>query len=222
MDPFPITDFVETLKKAYRQWRAPVVTLIAQTRKTPFQILISTIISLRTQDRVTLTSSKRLFETAETPADMIEAGADAIEKRIYPAGFSPTKAKRIVAISEILMEKYGGDVPDTMAALLELPGVGRKTANLVLVEAFSKPGICVDTHVHRISNRIGYVDTKTPFDTEMALRDKLPAAYWESYNRLLVAFGQMICRPVSPKCGMCPVKEICRQYRLTNEKEARS
>ena len=210
LDNFPVTRFVEILRKQYPKWKAPVVTLIAGTRSSPFQILISTVISLRTKDQVTLEATQRLFSRVQTPGEMLELSAGEIEKLIYPAGFSPTKSKRIREISRLLLEKHDGNVPDTMEELLELPGVGRKTANLVLVEAFGKPGICVDTHVHRISNRVGYVSTKTPEQTEMALREKLPLQHWEEYNRLLVAFGQVICRPVSPKCGQCPVYEMCR------------
>ena len=209
-DNFPVTRFVKVLRREYPKWKAPVVTLIAGTRSSPFQILISTVISLRTKDQVTLEATRRLFSRVETPAEMAELDAREIEKLIYPAGFSPTKSKRIREISRLLLEKHGGKVPDTMEELLELPGVGRKTANLVLVEAFGKDGICVDTHVHRISNRIGYVDTKNPEKTEMALREQLPLQHWEEYNRLLVAFGQVICRPVSPKCGQCPVYDMCR------------
>ena len=209
-DNFPVTRFVAILRNAYPKWKAPVVTLIAGTRSSAFQILISTVISLRTKDQVTLEATQRLFSRVQTPAEMTELDAAEIEKLIHPAGFSPTKSKRIREISRLLLEKHGGEVPDTMEELLELPGVGRKTANLVLVEAFGKPGICVDTHVHRISNRIGYVNTGTPEQTETALREKLPLQHWEEYNRLLVAFGQVICRPVSPKCGQCPVYEMCR------------
>ncbi len=209
-DNFPVTCFVQTLRREYPKWKAPVVTLIAGTRSSPFQILISTVISLRTKDQVTLEATQRLFSRVQTPGEMTELDAREIEKLIYPAGFSPTKSKRIREISRLLLEKHDGKVPDTMEELLELPGVGRKTANLVLVEAFGKPGICVDTHVHRISNRIGYVNTGTPEQTETALRENLPLEHWEEYNRLLVAFGQVICRPVSPKCEQCPVYEMCR------------
>ncbi|MFO7752133.1 MAG: endonuclease III [Desulfobacteraceae bacterium] len=209
-DTFPVTSFVETLRQEYPKWKAPVVTLIASTRSTPFQILISTVISLRTKDQVTLEATKRLFSRVQTPGEMVGLDAREIEKLIHPAGFSPTKSKRIREISRILLQEYDGKVPDTMEKLLELPGVGRKTANLVLVEAFGKPGICVDTHVHRISNRIGYISTGNAEKTETALREKLPLKHWEEYNRLLVAFGQVICRPVSPKCGECPVYDMCR------------
>ncbi|MEA2060602.1 MAG: endonuclease III [Thermodesulfobacteriota bacterium] len=201
--------FMEKLKKKYPSWDAPVITLMARRNSDPFQILISTLISLRTKDEVTINASKRLFKSADTPEEMIALGSRAIAGLIYPAGFYTTKAGRIVEISEILIKKYNSRVPDTMDGLLSLPGVGRKTANLVLVEAFGKNGICVDTHVHRISNRTGYIESTAPDKTEAALRKKLPVKFWKQYNEILVAFGQVICRPVSPWCSKCPVSDIC-------------
>ena len=201
--------FVETLKSRYRQWDVPSITLIASRGASPFEVLISTILSLRTKDQVTMEAASRLFEKAATPQDMRRLDADDIARTIYPVGFYATKARRILDISRILMETHGGRVPDDMEALLALPGVGRKTANLVLVEGFGIPAICVDTHVHRISNRIGYVRTKNPDQTEQALRKKLPQRYWIQYNELLVAFGQAICRPISPFCSQCPAADMC-------------
>jgi endonuclease-3 len=142
---------------------------------------------------------------------MIELSKEEIEKLIYPVGFYPTKAGRIIEISRILIEKYEGKVPGSIEQLLELPGVGRKTANLVLAEGYKIPAICVDTHVHRISNRIGYVKTKTPDQTEAELRKKLPEKYWIIYNEILVAFGQTLCRPISPHCSKCPVSDYCKR-----------
>ncbi len=188
---------------------APVVTIIKERTNDPYRILISTILSLRTKDEVTHKASKRLFNSADAPDKMIKLTVKQIEKLIYPVGFYHTKAKNIIEISKILIDKYEGKVPDNIDELLELPGVGRKTANLVVTLGFAKEGICVDTHVHRISNRLGYVKSKNPYETEMQLREKLPRNWWIKYNDLLVAFGQTICKPVSPLCSKCPVEKYC-------------
>jgi endonuclease-3 len=187
----------------------PIITFIATRGATPFEVLVSTLLSLRTKDEVTAGAAKRLFAKANTPEQILALGEAALAKLIYPVGFYPTKAKRLMEISRIVLDEHAGKVPDSIEVLLTLPGVGRKTANLVLVEGFKKDAICVDTHVHRISNRIGYVQTRTPDQTEFALRDKLPRKHWIRYNELLVAFGQMLCRPVSPFCSKCPVAEMC-------------
>jgi endonuclease III len=215
---FDIDTFVQTIESNYRQWNPPIITFISSRGATPFHILVSTILSLRTKDEVTAKASERLFQQAETPEQMLILGKAEIQKLIYPVGFYPTKAGRLVEISRILIEKYKGKVPDDMDLLLELPGVGRKTANLVLVEGFKIPAICVDTHVHRISNRIGYVKTKAPDDTEFALRKKLPLKHWTIYNEILVAFGQVICRPISPFCTRCPVTGLCARIGVTTSR----
>lgn len=207
--PFDIDRFVETLAAVYRDWNSPIITFIANRGATPFEILVSTILSLRTKDEVTSVAASRLFQKARTPGQLLTLGESAVAKLIYPVGFYPTKAKRLIEISRIILDRYRGEVPDTIETLLELPGVGRKTANLVLVEGFKKDAICVDTHVHRISNRIGYVDTRTPEQTEFALREILPRKHWIRYNELLVAFGQVLCRPISPFCSRCPVSDMC-------------
>jgi endonuclease-3 len=207
--PFNIDRFVKTLKKHYRSWDAPVVTLVASHGGGPFEVLVATILSLRTKDEVTAKAAKQLLSTADTPAKILDLDRKIIEKLIYPVGFYPTKAKQLRRISRILIDRYNGRVPDTMDALLDLPGVGRKTANLVLAEGFGQAAICVDTHVHRISNRVGYVSTRTPEKTEFALRNKLPSRHWNIYNELLVAFGQVLCRPISPWCSRCPVADMC-------------
>ncbi|MGD8835980.1 MAG: endonuclease III [Desulfobacteraceae bacterium] len=206
---FNIDEFVETVGSSYKGWNPPIITFIANRGATPFEVLVSTLLSLRTKDEVTSEAAKRLFEKAVTPKQLLALGEQKTAKLIYPVGFYPTKAKRLMQISQIILDAHGGQVPDTIEALLKLPGVGRKTANLVLVEGFKKKAICVDTHVHRISNRIGYVNTKNPDQTEMALREKLPSRHWVRYNELLVAFGQVICRPISPFCSKCPVAEMC-------------
>ena len=211
MKKLDIDQFVATLNQAYVHWQAPVITLIANKGGTPFEVLVSTLLSLRTKDEVTAEASARLFTHARTPRQILAVDDAKLQKLIYPVGFYITKAKRLKQISQLLLDRYGGQVPDTLEALLELPGVGRKTANLVLIEGFGKEGVCVDTHVHRISNRIGYVKTARPDDTEMALRKKLPRKHWVRYNELLVAFGQVLCRPISPFCSRCPVAEMCRK-----------
>jgi endonuclease-3 len=211
---FDIDRFVEAIEANYRKWNPPIITFIANRGATPFEVLVSTLLSLRTKDEVTGEAAKRLFAVARTPQAMVMLAPETIEKLIYPVGFYPTKAKRLIEISRILLDRYDGQVPDDLDALTALPGVGRKTANLVLVEGFKIPAICVDTHVHRISNRIGYVKTKTPDQTEMALRKKLPKRHWVRYNELLVAFGQVLCRPVSPFCSRCPVSEMCARVEV--------
>jgi endonuclease-3 len=207
--PFDIDRFVAAIEANYRQWEPPIITFIANRGATPYEVLVSTLLSLRTKDEVTGAAAARLLEVARTPQAMLELAPREIEQLIYPVGFYPTKARRLLSISRILLERYDGKVPDTLEELTALPGVGRKTANLVLVEGFKVPAICVDTHVHRISNRIGYVKTKNPDQTELALRKKLPRRHWVRYNELLVAFGQVLCRPISPFCSRCPVTGMC-------------
>jgi endonuclease III len=199
---------IEILKKEYPKWNAPIVTFIAIQTKDPFRILISTILSLRTKDQVTSEAAKRLFEQADTPAIMLTLSAEKLAQLIYPVGFYKTKANQILVICALIIEKHKGLVPDSLEELLKFKGVGRKTANLVLAQGFQKDAICVDTHVHRISNRLGYVKTKTPEETEFALMKKLPKSYWSQINDLLVAFGQTICNPVKPKCHKCLI-EFC-------------
>jgi len=209
LDNSNIDLFMQLLKNEYKTWKAPVITMLSNIGATPFRILVSTVLSLRTRDEVTEKASIRLFDIADTPEKMILLGENTIKKEIYPVGFYPTKAKRLVQICHILQDRYDGRVPDTIDELLELPGVGRKTANLVITEGYGKLGICVDTHVHRISNRVGYVSTKTPDKTEFALREILPEKYWIIYNEILVAFGQVHCRPISPFCSTCAVYSLC-------------
>ncbi|WP_457569293.1 endonuclease III domain-containing protein [Desulfurobacterium sp.] len=206
-----IDRIVEILERESRKWDVPVVSLMSRHDRDPFKILISTILSLRTKDEVTAKASERLFKKADNPYDMVKLSEEEIEKLIYPVGFYRNKAKTIKEICKTLIEKYNGKVPDSLDELLKLKGVGRKTANLVVTLGFDKPGICVDTHVHRIMNRIGYVKTKTPEETEFALRKKLPKKYWKIINELLVALGQHICHPTSPKCSVCPIKDYCRK-----------
>ena len=204
-----LVEIMTILKGEYPKWNAPIVTFIKNARGTPYEILISTLLSLRTKDETTAAAVRRLFEKARTPEKMLTVPEAEIAKAIYPVGFYKTKAKRILEVSQILIEQYGSVVPDDLDELLKFPGVGRKTANLVITLGYDKPGICVDTHVHRISNRFNYVKTKAPDETEFALRAKLPPEWWIEYNDILVAFGQTICKPISPLCSTCPVESLC-------------
>jgi endonuclease-3 len=186
------------------------ITRFARTHgPDPYRILIGCIISLRTKDDVSYAATDRLFRRASTPETMRRLRAGTIARLIYPAGFYRRKAEQIRAISRILLERHAGKVPETLEVLLELPGVGRKTANLVVTLGFNRPGICVDVHVHRIANRMGWVATRHPDETEQALREILPRRYWIPINETLVRHGQQICTPVSPKCSVCPVECDC-------------
>jgi endonuclease III len=202
---------IRRIKRAMRDLPDPSVTLVGKRWKSPYLVLVSCLLSLRTKDETTLVASKKLFQLANAPRGMVKLSVGDIERAIYPVGFYHTKARRIIGISRDILERFGGKVPHTIDELLTLKGVGRKTANLVLTEGFHKPAMCVDTHVHRISNRLGYIKTASPEKTESALRIKLPKKYWGEYNALLVLWGQNICRPVSPKCSACPVRDICRR-----------
>ena len=217
---FSLRTAIARLRKAVVQWKTPIVTEISQqmdgsgvsgraVAERPFRVLISTVLSLRTKDETTRAASNRLFALADSSQAILAIGEKTLAKTIYPVGFYNQKAKQIRAICRRLLDECGGAVPDDLDALLTFPGVGRKTANLVLTRGFLKPGICVDTHVHRISNRWGYVATRSPDETEMALRARLPRAYWIEYNDLLVTFGQNCCKPVSPHCSTCPLNDLC-------------
>ena len=205
---FNIVEGLKKLKKAVRKFRTPSVTVIAK-KNDPFAVLVSCIISLRTRDEVTELASARLFTLVKLPAELLELSNAKIEKAIYPAAFYRNKTKSLKELCQVLVKEYSGKVPDQLEELLKLKGVGRKTANLTLILGHNKPGICVDIHVHRISNRWGYVKTKSPDETEMVLREILPKRFWKGYNDLLVSFGQNLCKPVSPFCGSCPVEYQC-------------
>lgn len=209
MDIFNFEYVTKILEQSYYCNPSPSVTLIANTKKDPFHILISTIISLRTKDKVTLEASKRLFEKVKNFNDILNLSEKEIENLIYPAGFYKTKAKRLKEIAKIIVETYNGIIPDNIEELLRLPGVGRKTANLVLILGYNKDSICVDTHVHRISNRFGWVKTKTPEETEFALKKLLPVDLWKKINDYLVSYGQTICKPIKPLCSKCNLNNIC-------------
>jgi endonuclease-3 len=214
LDNEQIADVIKRLHAALRDFPDPSVTLVGKKFKSPFLVLISCLLSLRTRDETTLPACGRLFARADTIRGMLHIPVKELEKLIYPVGFYKTKAVRIHDICEDLLTRFGGEVPGDIDALLTLKGVGRKTANLVLTEGFGQLGICVDTHVHRISNRLGYIKTRTPQETEFALRKKLPEQYWIEYNALLVMWGQNVCKPVSPLCSVCPVGHICQKVKV--------
>jgi endonuclease-3 len=209
LNPRTVSRALARLRREAPRWNAPIVGFIAMQSRDPFKTLISCILSLRTKDQTTLVASERLFARADTPAKMLRLSARTLERLIYPVGFYRTKARVIRGICRDLIDKFHGLVPDEIDLLMTLKGVGRKTANLVVTEAFAKPGICVDTHVHRISNRWGLVKTKTPDRTEIALREVLPRRHWLEYNGILVAFGQTICHPTSPWCSRCKIADLC-------------
>jgi len=210
-----IHQVIRILRKESKQWPLPAIGHYVET---PFTTLISCLLSLRTQDRTTNAASERIFAIAETLEAMRATPVRVIQRAIYPVSFYRVKARTIHAICDHLLKRFGGKVPSAMDDLLTLPGVGRKTANIVVTLAFGKPGIAVDTHVHRISNRLGYVRTRTPDQTEMALRKKLPPRYWLEFNDLLVAYGQNHCKPISPFCSKCRIASYCRRVGVTTSR----
>lgn len=209
-----IHQIVKILRQDVPKWKTPAVTVVAGSRN-PFYVLISCILSLRTKDETTATAFARLKKRARTPQTMLKIPQDELAQIIYPVGFYNQKAKSIHEICQTLLENYEGKVPNTVEELVKLKGVGRKTANLVVTLGYNLPGICVDVHVHRICNRWGYIKTKTPDETEMVLRKKLPKEYWIEFNDLLVTYGQNLCAPVSPKCSMCNLTEYCNRVGVT-------
>ena len=203
------TSFFSTLRTSIYGEDRPSVSKIAEEARDPFRVLVSTIISSRTKDEVTLQAAERLFAAAATPRDLAELTEQQIAEYIYPAGFYTTKAGNLRKTAEVLLRDFGGKVPPVLEELLKLPGVGRKTANLVLNLGFAIPAICVDTHVHRIVNRTGFVATKQPNETERELMKALPEQYWIEINELLVSFGKKVCMPQSPFCSTCPFSADC-------------
>jgi len=204
-----IVKVISVLKEKLEIWGPPVVSSLSGSNHSPFQILISTLLSLRTKDETTAIASKKLFSLSATPEEMLRLSEEEIIMAIYPVGFYKNKAKTILHICRELVGRYESRVPDTTEKLLTLKGVGRKTANLVAAIAYNRDEICVDIHVHRISNRLGYIKTKNPEETEYSLRKRLPKKYWSLYNTLMVAFGKNVCRPISPFCSRCPVSMYC-------------
>lgn len=207
MNESKISDVVRQLEEA-KQPRSDFVRLM-DSFKDPYLVLIACILSLRTNDRTTYPATCRMLELAKTPQEMMHVDEDTLAEAIYPVGFYKNKARQIIELSRQIVEKYNGKVPDSIEELCKFNGVGRKTANLVMTLGFGVPAICVDVHVHRIFNRLGYIKTSTPEETEFALRKKLPVEYWIPINTLLVTHGQNVCRPINPKCSECPVFAYC-------------
>lgn len=207
MDESKISDVVRLLEEA-KQPRSDFVRLM-DFFKDPYLVLIACILSLRTNDRTTYPATCRMLELAKTPQKMMQVDEGTLAEAIYPVGFYKNKARQIIELSRQIVEKYNGKVPDSIEELCKFNGVGRKTANLVMTLGFGVPAICVDVHVHRIFNRLGYIKTSTPEETEFALRKKLPVEYWIPINTLLVTHGQNVCRPINPKCSECPVFAYC-------------
>jgi len=197
------------LARAFQKVRAPIIDLVAAHTRDPFHVLVGTILSARTKDQTTAEACGRLFQRIRTPADLRQVPPAELERMIFPVGFYHTKAKHLKQLPDVLDAKFGGRIPETVEELCELPGVGRKTANLVVVLGFDKPGICVDVHVHRICNRLGLIQTPAPFETEMTLRQILPKRYWKTWNSYLVSYGQTQCLPVRPRCSSCPIRQHC-------------
>lgn len=205
-----LPELVKILKKEFYSHPAPIIELIEAQTKDPFAVLVGTILSSRTKDACTAGAVKRLFAAGgNTPEGLEKMELKTLEKLIYPVGFYHTKAQHLKKLPAVLKEKFAGVLPHTVEELCALPGVGRKTANLTVAIGFNLPAICVDVHVHRISNRLGLIKTKTPFESEMALRKILPVKYWMTWNSHLVSFGQTRCSPLRPKCTGCPIARFC-------------
>jgi endonuclease-3 len=215
--PLPIPHVMRVLARAIKEHSLPAVEKIAESRRDKaFQVLIGTLLSARTQDATTDAASSRLFAAAPTPEKMARLTTARIEKLIYPVSFYRNKAVHVKETARLILGRFGGKVPGTMEELLTLPGVGRKTANLVLILAFaSRDNICVDTHVHRISNRLGWVRTKTPEQTEQALYRVADRRWWPDINLYLVVWGQNVCRPIRPRCGACAISPYCPRVGVT-------
>ena len=209
MKEVDISKIHKILSQEFKTYNAPVVDLIKIQTNDPFKVLVATILSARTNDRTTVNACKKLFFKVNKIEDLNKLSIKEIETLIYPVGFYHNKAIHLKELPNALKEKFDNKIPQTVEELIELPGVGRKTANLVVAIAFEKPAVCVDTHVHRIMNIFGYVKTKTPFETEMELRKKLPVKYWTTINSILVAHSQHICRPISPQCSKCKIERLC-------------
>ncbi len=217
MDNGQLAKVLRRLRQKAKTWKTPVVINIGEQLE-PFPVLVSCLISLRTRDPVTEEASKRLFALAKSPKSLARLSVEEIESAVYPAAFYRNKARTLKALGEQLCDEFAGKVPDSMEALLSLKGVGRKTANLTLILGFDKPGICVDTHVHRICGRWEYIQASSPDETELALRGKLPKRYWKEFNFLLVALGQNCCRPISPVCTSCCLSEFCPKLGVTHHR----
>jgi endonuclease-3 len=199
------------LKRYFKKTPSPVAHFMEVRTFEPFHVLVATILSARTRDQTTTLAAERLFRVIGSLEDLRKLPIKKLETLIYPVGFYKTKARMLKHLPAAVTTLTGGTLPDTVEELIKLPGVGRKTANLVVTEAFDGYGICVDIHVHRISNRLGLLKTTTPEQTETVLRKILPRRYWKTWNRHLVAFGQTLCFPQNPRCGICPIHSLCHR-----------
>lgn len=217
MKKVDINKIYSILKKEVIDYKVPVVDLIKLQTNDPFKVLLATILSARTKDQTTTKASQKLFKKVKSIKDLEKLSKSQIEKLIYPVGFYKNKAGYIKQLPKAF-KPLNNKIPDKVEELIKLPGVGRKTANLVVAVAFRKPAVCVDVHVHRIMNRLGYLKTKNPFQTEMELRKKLPEKYWTTFNTIFVAFGQNLCRPISPYCSRCPIIRYCNQIGVKNKR----
>ena len=217
--PVDISKVYAIVKNEFAQHHMPVVDLIQFQTNDPFKVLVTTILSARTKDETTAQAAQRLFSEISTLNDLKKLSVPAIEKLIYPVGFYRNKAVYLKQLPDAILTLFNGIIPHTVEELVKLPGVGRKTANLVVAVAFDKPAVCVDIHVHRICNRLGYVSTKTPFETEMKLREILPVMYWTTINSYLVSFGQHLCTPINPHCNVCPIKKYCNRINVVTKFE---
>lgn len=216
---FSFDKMMQALTDLFPEEAAPVITRLSRDmKKDPFIILVGTLLSLRTKDETTEKVMRELMPLIKGPQDLIDIPPGELQKLIYPVGFYRNKAKVLKEVAAEILNAHGGRVPDTIEELVAIRGIGRKTANLVVTEGYGKPGICVDTHVHRISNRLGIVSTKTPHQTEDGLRKTLPRKYWITYNSLLVTFGKRICTPLSPKCSECPLSGFCEKNGVTRNR----
>ncbi len=217
MDKFAIDNVMKELEKHFHSVRTPVVDLIQAETKDPFKVLVATILSARTKDATTAKTVSELFKVVNVPEDLNDISYDMLDRIIWQVGFHREKARHLKQLPVVLKEKFAGSVPSEIDDLLQLPGVGRKTANLVRAVAFGLPAICVDVHVHRICNRWGYIHTKSPLDSEMALRAILPEKHWLSINSYVVAFGQNLCTPRNPKCELCTIYQHCARLGVTDK-----
>jgi len=211
MEEYDFEKINSILKEHFEQNKLPVIDLMAVSKSSPYRLLVAAVLSTRTKDETTSAAAKRLFEIADNFDDLQKLSAEEIEKAVFPVGFYREKARYLLKIPDVINQKFGGEIPQTVEELIQLPGVGRKVANLVVAVAFKKPAICVDTHVHRIFNRLGFLQTKNPAQTETALRKKLPQKYWISVNGYMVSYGQGVCLPVSPKCSVCKIAPFCQK-----------
>lgn len=211
MPKFDIDAVMQELEKHFHQVKTPVVDFIQAKTKDPFKVLVATILSARTKDETTTKAVTELFKVVHKANDLDKLSTAELDSIIRQVGFHNDKTKHLKQLPQVLRDRFGGQVPAEIDDLLQLPGVGRKTANLVRAVAFGLPAICVDVHVHRISNRWGYIKTKNPLESEMALRKILPEQHWLTYNSYVVAFGQNLCYPRKPRCSTCPIYQYCQR-----------